>query len=90
MKNQVTLRLSGLCEEIAATAARLDRLRDRLDAQGALLEECRLRMLIAETPLAAGELHGAALGYGRLEAQVHDLERLLGELEADARHLTDP
>lgn len=56
MRNHVRLRLSALGDEIASTAARLARLRDRLDGQGGVVDECRLRMLIAETPLAGREL----------------------------------
>jgi chromosome segregation ATPase len=87
MKTHASRRLSTLMEEIASSEAELRRLRDRLEAQRAGLEECRLRMLIAETPLADRDLHAAAIGYLRVEEEVRRAERSLASLRDDQRRL---
>ena len=80
MRNQVTLRLSSISTEIAGTQAELSRLRDRLAAQGGELDERRLRMLMAETPLADLDLRIAVDDYRRIEKQVHRVEANLAAL----------
>ena len=80
MSNQVTRHLSTLSSEIADARAHLTRLRERLETQCVTLEESRIRMLIAETPLADRELHAAAEGYLRLEREVRDVEAALETL----------
>jgi hypothetical protein len=87
MTNHVSHHLSSLSEELSAAGARLVRLRDRLDAQQAALDECRLRMLIAETPLAGRELHSAAADYLRIEREVRRVEQVITSLHADERRL---
>jgi hypothetical protein len=87
MKTHASRRLSTLMEEIASSEAELRRLRDRLEAQRAALDECRLRMLIAETPLADRDLHAAADGYLRVEQEVRRVERSLAVLRDDQQRL---
>ena len=77
MKTQVARHLSTLSEEIASTRSRLDRLRDRLELQRAALEEQRLRMLIAETPLADRDLHSVTDGFLHLVQEVGRVEEAL-------------
>ena len=69
--------------------ADLHRLRDRLDVQGALLDEYRLRMLIAETPLADRDLQVAADGFLRIEDEVRRVEAAIESLRREERRLAD-
>lgn len=87
MSSQDSRRLSGLSEEIASKDAHLARVRDRLEVQRALLEEKRLRMLIAETPLADRDLQRAAASFLRIEAEVRDLENAIDTLRVEERGL---
>ena len=89
MKTQASRHLSSLSEEIASTRSRLDRLRDRLEVQRAALEEQRLRMLIAETPLADRDLHAVTDGFLRLVQEVARLEDLLEALSSERTRLAD-
>lgn len=89
MKSQVSRRLSGLSEEISSAQAELNRLRERLDAQQAVLDDCRVRMLIAETPLADLDLHSAADGYLRVEHEVLRVEDVLATLREEERRLSE-
>jgi hypothetical protein len=52
MRNRVSLLLSSVREELSATRAALDRARQRLAGHSSLVEDSRLRMLMAETPVA--------------------------------------
>jgi chromosome segregation ATPase len=88
MNNQVSRHLSTISTEIAAASSELARLRDRLETQRAVLDECRLRMLIAETPLADRELQRAADGYIEVEMEVHRAERQLETLTAEQSRLS--
>ena len=87
MSSQASRRLSGLSEEIASEKVHLARLRDRLEVQRALLEEHRLRMLIAETPLADRELQRAAESFLRIEGEVRELEAAIETLRGEERGL---
>ena len=87
MTSQASRRLSDLSEEIASEKVHLARLRDRLEAQRALLEEHRLRMLIAETPLADRELQRAAEAFLRIDGEVRDLEAAIEALHGEERGL---
>ena len=80
MKTQVSRHLSSLSDEIASTRAQLRRLCDRLELQGAVLEEQRIRMLIAETPLADRNLHSVEEGYLDLAGDVRRVEEALDVL----------
>lgn len=88
MKSQVSRRLSSLSDEISSAQAELNRLRERLDAQQAVLDDCRVRMLIAETPLADRDLHSAADGYLRVEQEVRRVEHAIATLRAEERRLS--
>jgi hypothetical protein len=88
MKNRVTRRLSTLSEEISGTRAELDRLRDRLAAHVAVLDDRRLRMLIAETPLADLDLRIADRDVRRIEGEVRRLEETLRTLRAERYRLS--
>ena len=87
MTSQASLRLSTVSEEIASIKADLSRLRERLDVQRAELDEHRLRMLMAETPLADRDLHAAAESYLRIEEEVHRLEGALESLRLEQQLL---
>lgn len=69
--------------------AELGRLRDRLDVQRALLDEYRLRMLIAETPLADRDLQVAAEAFLRIEEDVRLLEDTIESLRREERRLAE-
>ena len=88
MKSQVSRHLSSLSEEIARTHAKLQRLRDRLEVQQAALDEQRLRMLIAETPLADRDLHAAEQAFLELSGEVRRVEVALANLTSEQRRLS--
>jgi hypothetical protein len=83
MRNHVSLLLSSLREEISTTRAALDRARQRLADRATFLEDCRLRMLMAETPLAGRQLHLAEEEHRRMSREVGRLEARLGDLRAE-------
>jgi hypothetical protein len=89
MSDRVSLRLSSVCREIAATGAALDRAREGLSERRTALEESHLRMLIAETPVADQDLRLAIEEHRRLEREVDRLDRILDELRAEERGLSD-
>src|SRR5687768_5895721 len=80
MKTQVSRHLSSLSDEIASTRAHLGRLHDRLEIQRAALDEQRLRMLIAETPLADRDLHAVTDGFLHMAQEVRRVEEALAIL----------
>ncbi len=88
MKTQVSRHLFSLSAEIASTRANLRRLRDRLELQRAALEEQRLRMLIAETPLADRNLHSVEEGFLDLVGEVRHMEQALETLVEQERRLS--
>ena len=87
MTSQVSRRISSLSQEIASKKAQLGRLRDRLDVQRVLLDEYRLRMLIAETPLADRDLQVAAEGFLEIEREVRTLESSIETLRLEEQRL---
>jgi hypothetical protein len=80
-------RLAALSEEIAGARAELALARDLLAQREITLDECRLRMLIAETPLADGDLHQAAVVRARARAEVERLELALASLRDEENRL---
>ena len=89
MRTQVTRHLSSISEEIVSTRARLNRLLDRLEVQRAALEEQRLRMLIAETPLADRDLHSVTEGFLHMAHEVRRVEEDLALLCEERRRLSE-
>jgi hypothetical protein len=89
MNERVSRRLSSVCREIAASQAALDRARERLSERRATLEESHLRMLIAETPVADLDLRLAIEEHRRREREVARLDRILDDLRAEERELSD-
>jgi hypothetical protein len=87
MKTYARRHLLLLSQEIADAGAELAMLRERLLADSSLLDDLRLRMLIAETPLADRDLHTAALGVERVRRRIARLESDLRELRAEERRL---
>ncbi|MGH2677969.1 MAG: hypothetical protein ACRDHB_06375 [Actinomycetota bacterium] len=67
----------------------MDRARQRLSERRTALEECHLRMLIAETPVADLDLRLAIEEHRRLEREVDRLDRILDDLRAEERGLSD-
>jgi hypothetical protein len=80
-------RLAALSEEIAGARAELEMARDLLAERDVTLEECRIRMLIAETPLADRDLHRAAAVRARARAEVDRLELALASLRDEESRL---
>ena len=89
MNDRVSLRLSSVCRDIVATQAALDRARQRLLERRAALGESHLRMLIAETPVADLDLRLAIEEHRRREREVARLDRILDDLRAEERGLSD-
>jgi chromosome segregation ATPase len=89
MKSHVSRHLSTLSADIASAQAELSRLRDRLEVQRAALDDFRVRMLIAETPLADRDLHAASVGYLRIEQEIRDAEQALAALREEERLLSE-
>lgn len=87
VRNQVTFRLSTLACEIAGARAELARMQERLEAQDAVLGDCQLRMLIAETPLADRDLHVAAADRRRIAQEVAQAQAALDRLCLEERQL---
>jgi chromosome segregation ATPase len=88
MKTHVVRRLSTLSEEISETSAELGRLRDRLAAQLSVLDDCRLRMLLAETPLADRDLRVADRKVRAIQGEVGRLEESLSAMRLEQRRLS--
>ncbi len=88
MKSQVAKRLSSLTDDISSARAELEHLRERLERQSLLVEDCRLRLLIAETPVADRDFHAAAATYRWMELEVHRAEHALTTLRDDEHRLT--
>jgi hypothetical protein len=87
MKTLVKRRLLTVSRDIAETRAELAMARDELATAGGRLDEFRLRMLIAETPLADRDLRFAVEGFRRVEERVRRLEADLEVLRAERRRL---
>lgn len=83
MISQLSRRLSSLTAEIASRQADLSRLRDRLEVQTSLLDEYRLRMLMAETPLADRDLQLASESCRRIEREMGRVEEAVSALRLE-------
>jgi chromosome segregation ATPase len=80
MTGQVRRRLSSLSEEITRARQELSILREQLAFQHEVLEETRVRMLVAETPLADRDFQIAADDHRRVERLAAEAERTVSEL----------
>jgi hypothetical protein len=87
MSARIQPQLAALSEDIAGARAELAMARDILSERGAALEECRLRMLIAETPVADRDLHRAAAVHALARAEVDRLEAAVATLRDEERRL---
>ena len=81
--------LAALSVEIAGTRTELAMARELLAERESTLEEYRLRMLMAETPLADRDLHRAVLIRDRARAEVDRLELALATLRDEERRLAE-
>jgi HAMP domain-containing protein len=88
MSARIQPQLAALSEDLAGARAELAMARDILSERGAALEECRLRMLIAETPVADRDLHRAAAVHALARAEVGRLEAAVATLRDEERRLT--
>jgi hypothetical protein len=80
MTSHVKRRLSSLSDEIARARTELSILREQLAFQDGVLEEARVRMLVAETPLADREFQVAADDHRRIERSVAEQEMVIAKL----------
>jgi chromosome segregation ATPase len=87
MKTYAQRHLRTLTREIAEADAELVILRDRLRHEGSILEDLHLRMLIAETPQAGGDLHQAARAVERIRHRIQGLESKVWALRTEEAHL---
>jgi hypothetical protein len=88
MKTQVMRRLLTVAQEIADTRRELTMAREELTRRGTTLEDSRLRMLIAETPVADRDLQAAVERFQVVERTVLRLEADLEALRVEQRRLT--
>lgn len=87
MTGNVQRRLSSLSDEMADVRTEVAILREQLAYQAGVLEETRVRMLVAETPLADREFQVAADDHRRIERLVGEQEALLAALVAEQDRL---
>src|SRR5687768_8937875 len=87
MTGNVKRRLSSLSNEIANVKTELAILREQLVFQAGVLEETRVRMLVAETPLADREFRVASDDHRRVERLVGEQETVLAALHAEQDRL---
>jgi hypothetical protein len=89
MSADLTRRLSLLSQEMEWVRAELAILREQLAFQTEVMEEARVRSLVAETPLAEREFHLAAGDHQRIERATAEAERSVAELAAERDRLLD-
>ncbi|MBI4260647.1 MAG: hypothetical protein HY658_08785 [Actinobacteria bacterium] len=82
MTDLVLRRLTAISDELSRARTELDILREQLAHYEGVLDERRIEMLVAETPLAAREHRIAAADRERIA-------RIVGELESTVRALLD-
>lgn len=88
MRDHLRRRLELLDRDIGSIRSRLAMAREGLSVRTTALEESRLRMLIAETPVADHDLHRAAHDVGLLEARIRRLEADLEAVRRERARLT--
>jgi hypothetical protein len=95
MTRNIQRRLRSLSEEISELRAELGILAEQLAFQRDVMEDSRVRALVAETPLADREFRVATEDFRRIErvseegtarlaGLLEERDRLLGELLTDA------
>jgi hypothetical protein len=95
MTRNIERRLRSLSEEISGLRAELGILGEQLAFQHDVMEDTRVRALVAETPLADRELRIASEDFRRIErvteearsrfeGLLEERDRLLGELLTEA------
>ncbi len=89
MTTDVKRRLSLLTEETARLRTEVAILREQLEFQTEVLEETRVRSLVAETPLADREFRQAAGDHRGIERAVLEAERSLADLATERDRLLD-
>jgi hypothetical protein len=89
MSDRITSRLVALSEELAELRTELDIAREQLVFFGDVLEERRVEMLVAETPLAAREHRIALENRDRMAAVVAEAEARAAALAEERDRLLD-
>jgi hypothetical protein len=89
MTGNVKRRLSSLSDEIVNVRTELAILREQLAFHDEALEEARVRMLVAETPLADREFQVASDDHRRIARLVGEQDQALAGLLAEQDRLLD-
>ena len=89
MNAHLTRRLSAITEEMARLRTELSILREQLAFQAGVVDEARVRSLVAETPVADREYRVAEGDHRRIERATLEAERSLAELTAERDRLLD-
>jgi hypothetical protein len=89
MTGQVKRRLSSISDEIGRARTELAILREQLAFQADVLEGARVRMLVAETPLADRDFQIAAEDHRRVDRLVIAAEKSLLDLVAEQDRLLE-
>jgi hypothetical protein len=89
MSDHATRRLSAISQEMARLRTEVSILREQLAFQADVLEEARVRSLVAETPVAEREFRLAEGDHRRIERAILDAERFVAELAAERDRLLD-
>lgn len=87
MTTQAARRLTSIEEEITGTRSHLAMIQERLATASAAVQESRLRMLIAETPIADRDVVVATREYRGVEREVARLQGALADLYAERDRL---
>jgi len=89
MTGQARRRLQALGDDIDRARTELEILREQLLFQAEVLEDARVRMLVAETPIADREFRVAEQDHGRVQRLVAEAERDIDELLAERDRLLE-
>ncbi len=89
MTGQARRRLQALADDIDRARMELDILREQLLFQAEVLEDARVRMLVAETPIADREFRVAEQDHGRVERLMAEGQRDLAELLSERDRLLE-
>ena len=84
---QVNSRLVSVSEEMDRARSEIEILREQLNFQDGVLEEARIRLLVAETPLADREFRIASDDHRRIERALRDAEATLAALAEEQDRL---